>query len=115
MAEGVLQRMAEVQGKESLAVESFAKALMQIPAIIADNGGHDSAEICGKLRASHAQGQHSYGIECGEGSVQDMAELGIMESYRSKLSQLVAAAEAAEQIIRVDDIIRNAPRQREGM
>jgi len=43
-----------------------------------------------------------------------MKELGIMESFRSKMSQLCAAAEAAEMIIRVDDIIRNAPRQREG-
>jgi len=49
------------------------------------------------------------------GSVADMAGLGIMESYRSKMSQLCAAAEAAEMIIRVDDIIKNAPRQREGM
>ncbi len=44
-----------------------------------------------------------------------MKELGIFESYRSKLSGLCSAAEAAEQVIRVDDIIRNAPRQREGM
>jgi len=36
------------------------------------------------------------------------------EAFRSKMSQLCSAAEAAEMIIRVDDIIRNAPRQREG-
>ena len=32
--------------------------------------------------------------------------LGIMESFRSKMSQLCSAAEAAEMIIRVDDIIK---------
>ncbi len=55
------------------------------------------------------------GIDVHSECVADMKEHGIFESYRSKLSQLCAAAEAAEQVIRVDDIIRNAPRQREGM
>jgi len=37
-----------------------------------------------------------------------------VESFRSRMSQLCSAAEAAEMIVRVDDIIKNAPRQREG-
>eukprot|EP01069_Polyplicarium_translucidae_P000817 Polyplicarium_translucidae@DN1402_c0_g1_i2.p1 len=45
----------------------------------------------------------------------DMRALGVMESYKSKLSQICAAAEAAEMIVRVDDIIRCAPRERRGM
>lgn len=49
------------------------------------------------------------------GDVGNMRELGIFESFRSKLSQIVAATEAAEQIIRVDNVIRCAPRRREGM
>mmetsp|Transcript_16679 Transcript_16679/g.30758 ORF Transcript_16679/g.30758 Transcript_16679/m.30758 type:complete len:108 (+) Transcript_16679:2-325(+) len=107
--------MATVEGKESLAMEQFAKALQTLPAIMADNGGDDSAELLGSLRAAHARGQHSHGLNFVNANVTDMAELGIMESFRSKMSQLCAAAEAAEMIIRVDDIIRNAPRQREGM
>ena len=55
------------------------------------------------------------GIDIVNECASDMKEIGIFESYRSKLSGLCAAAEAAEQVIRVDDIIRNAPRQREGM
>merc|ERR1712178_42858 len=108
------QNMGSVEGKESLAMEQFAKALQQIPAILADNGGFDSAELLGQLRAAHSRGEHTKGLDFVNGGVADMAELGIMESYRSKVSQLCSAAEAAEMIIRVDDIIRNAPRQREG-
>merc|ERR1711862_652905 len=96
-----------------MAMEQFARALMQIPAILADNGGLDSADLCGQLRAQHSRGEHTKGFDFTTGTVGDMKEKGIMESYRSKMSQLCAAAEAAEQIIRVDDIIRNAPRQRE--
>merc|ERR1712048_746471 len=114
MSSAILQKMGSVEGKESLAMEQFAKALQQIPAILADNGGFDSAELLGQLRAAHARGQHSYGLEFTNGTVTNVAELGIMESFRSKMSQLCSAAEAAEMIIRVDDIITNAPRQREG-
>jgi len=114
MAQAIQDKMASVEGKESLAMEAFAKALQAIPAIMADNGGYDSAELLGGLRAAHARGQSSHGLNFTNGTVSDMADLGIMESFRSKMSQLCAAAEAAEMIIRVDDIIRNAPRQREG-
>ena len=47
------------------------------------------------------------------GTIGDMQQLGIRESYKSKLQVLVSAAEAAEMILRVDDIIKCAPRQRQ--
>lgn len=114
MSTAVLEKMASVSGKESVAMEQFAKALQQMPTILADNAGYDSAELLGQLRAHHLKGQHEYGLEFTTGTVASMADLGIMESFRSKMSQLCSAAEAAEMIIRVDDIIKNAPRQREG-
>ncbi|CAE7831755.1 cct2 [Symbiodinium sp. CCMP2592] len=116
MAQEVQQKLTEVGGKESAAMEAFGKALTQIPVILADNAGLDSAELAGQLRAAHAKGEHSTGLEftSGSGGVADMKQLGIMESFRSKMSQLCSAAEAAEMIIRVDDIIKNAPRQRDG-
>jgi len=115
MSSTILDKMGSVEGKESLAMEQFAKALQQLPATMADNGGFDSAELLGQLRAAHARGEHSMGLDFVQGGITDMKPRGIMESFRSKMSQLCAAAEAAEMIIRVDDIIRNAPRQREGM
>lgn len=114
MSHAVQQKMLTVEGKESGAMEGFAKALQQIPSILADNGGFDSAELVGQLRAAHARGEHAVGLEFTQGGVADMSKMGIMESFRSKMSQLCSAAEAAEMIIRVDNIIKNAPRQREG-
>merc|ERR1711907_269927 len=114
MAQAIQDKMAVVEGKESLAMEAFAKALRTMPAIMADNGGYDSAELLGALRAAHAKGENTHGINFITAKVTDMAELGIMESFRSKMSQLCSAAEAAEMIVRVDDIVRNVPRQREG-
>jgi len=44
------------------------------------------------------------------GEVADMAKLGITECLKVKESALNAASEAAEMILRVDEIIRCAPR-----
>jgi len=45
-----------------------------------------------------------------KGTVADVRELGITESYKLKRQVLLSASEAAELILRVDDIIRCAPR-----
>lgn len=42
-------------------------------------------------------------------------QLGIFEAFKVKHAALLSATEAAEMILRVDDIIRAAPRQREGV
>lgn len=47
-----------------------------------------------------------------KGDIGDMSVLGITESYQVKRQVLISGAEAAEMIIRVDNIIRAAPRKR---
>ena len=53
------------------------------------------------------------GLNMTEGKVGCMQELGITESFSVKRQVLVQASEAAEMILRVDDILKAAPRQRE--
>lgn len=45
--------------------------------------------------------------------VGDMEKLGISESFKVKQAVLLSATEAAEMILRVDEIITCAPRKRE--
>lgn len=47
-----------------------------------------------------------------EGVVGNMVELGITESLRVKRQILLSASEASEMILRVDNILKSAPRQR---
>ncbi len=47
-----------------------------------------------------------------QGCVGDMVALGITESLACKRQVLLSASEAAEMILRVDDILRAAPRKR---
>jgi T-complex protein 1 subunit beta len=94
-------------------VEAFARALRQLPSIICENGGYDAAELTTQLRAEIANGNKTYGINMFEGKVDDMSKLGVTECLRVKEQALVSATEAAEMILRVDDIVRCAPRQRQ--
>lgn len=45
MALAVADLANTVDGKQALAIDAFAKAMRQLPTIIADNAGYDSAEI----------------------------------------------------------------------
>ncbi|VDM72173.1 unnamed protein product [Strongylus vulgaris] len=86
--------------------------MAQLPTIICDNAGLDSAELVTRLRAEHANGHHNMGIDIEKGAVADVVALGIVESLNVKMCMVSSAAEAAEQILRVDNIIKCAPRPR---
>ena len=115
MAAAIDRAAEETPGKKALAMTAFAKALRKLPAIVADNGGYDSAELVTQLRAAHAAGQSTAGLDMDHGTIGDMKELGVREAFKSKLQVLLSASEAAEMILRVDDIIKAAPRQRSEM
>ncbi|XP_018325725.1 T-complex protein 1 subunit beta [Agrilus planipennis] len=112
MAVAVNKAAAQTPGKESVAMEAFARALQQLPTIIADNAGYDSAQIISELRAGHVSGNYTLGLDMDRGEVADMKQLGITESFVVKRQVVLSAAEAAEMILRVDSIIKAAPRKR---
>ncbi|KAM9312644.1 T-complex protein 1 subunit beta [Gastrophryne carolinensis] len=112
MAHVVAELAVRTPGKESVAIESFAKALRMLPTIIADNAGYDSADLVSQLRAAHSEGKSTYGLDMKNGIIGDMRDLGITESYQVKRQVLLSASEAAEVILRVDNIIKAAPRKR---
>ncbi|KAI8379328.1 T-complex protein 1 subunit beta [Radiomyces spectabilis] len=114
MSRAVDQVAAKTAGKKAIAAEAFSKALRQMPTILADNAGFDSSELVAQLRAAHYEDKTTSGLDMVNGVVADVRELGITESFKLKKQVLLSASEAAEMILRVDDIIRCAPRQRQG-
>jgi len=113
MSTAVSKLAVETPGKEAVAIESFAKALLTLPTIIADNAGYDSAELISQLKAHHTKGDKTFGLNMDEGKTECMKSLGITESLAVKRRVVFAASEAAEMIMRVDNIIRAAPRRRQ--
>ena len=78
MALAVEEKAKTISGKEALAVEGFARALRQLPTIIADNAGLDSADLVQKLRSQIHGGNASAGLDINKACIGDMKELGIM-------------------------------------
>lgn len=114
MAKAVEELAGTTPGKKSLAMMAYARALRSLPATICDNAGLDSAEIVANLRAAHGADPNSkMGVDVIEGMAGDVSVLGVYESFRVKQAVLLSSTEAAEMILRVDDIIKCAPRQRQ--
>lgn len=110
MAKSVDEAAANETGKKALAIEAYSRALKQLPIILADNAGYDSSELVTKLRSAIYNGISTSGLNLNEGTIANMRELGVVESYKLKRVVVNSATEAAEVLLRVDNIIRAKPR-----
>lgn len=79
MAIAVEDLAKKTSGKEALAIEAFARALKQLPTIISDNAGYDSAEIVQTLSSEIYKENNTAGINMATGEIGDMKEMGITE------------------------------------
>ncbi len=101
-----LKKFAEkFSGREQLAILAFADALEIIPRSLAENAGLDPIDILVELRAAHEKGKTTYGIDLFNGKIVDSFENGVIEPLKVKLQAIKSAAEAAEMILRIDDVI----------
>ena len=117
MSNAVELAAREVPGKKRIAVDSFATALRQLPTILADNAGLDSSALVSELRMEINRGNNEAGLDLltPGGGITSMRKLGVVESYKLKKAVVSSASEAAELLLRVDNIIRSAPRRRDRM
>ena len=95
----------QVGGREQLAIEAFAESLEIIPRTLAESAGMDAIETVVKLRAEHAQGKKWLGVDVLNASVADMWKANVIEPAKVKTQAIASAAEAAEMILKIDDII----------
>eukprot|EP00834_Sanchytrium_tribonematis_P002925 NODE_101_length_19951_cov_0.932501.p2 type:complete len:522 gc:universal NODE_101_length_19951_cov_0.932501:13362-14927(+) len=113
MAEAVDELARSTPGKVSFAITAFADALRSLPRTIAENAGLDGNDLLSKLQTAHVNGQTNFGINVYSNEVSSMDALGIVECFKAKKCVVVNASEAAEMLLRVDDVVKRAPRQRE--
>ena len=102
-----LETYAEtVKGREQLAIEAFAEALLIVPKTLTENGGHDPIDIITELNKAHASAAGIwFGVNVFEGKTNDMMKAGVIEPVRVKHQAVRSAAEAAQMILRIDDVI----------
>lgn len=102
-----------IGGREQLAIEAFAESLEIVPKTLAENSGHDPLDVIVKLRAAHEGDGLWMGVDINTGDVSDMLKKDVVEPLRVKKQAIVSASEAAEMILRIDDVIASKPHSAE--
>lgn len=101
-----LRKYAEsFRGREQLAVNAFADAIEVIPRSLAENAGLDPIDKLANLRSQHDEKKVTSGLDVFTGKVEDMLSAGVVEALKIKLQAIQSAGEAAEMILRIDDMI----------
>ncbi|MFH1682858.1 MAG: thermosome subunit beta, partial [Candidatus Woesearchaeota archaeon] len=99
---GLKKFSAGLEGREQLAVNAFAEAMEVIPRTLAENAGLDPIDVLTKLRA----GTHKWnGVNVFTGEVIDSWKEGVIEPLKIKTQAISSAAEVAEMILRIDDVV----------
>lgn len=106
VAKQLREYAVKVGGREQLAIEAFADAVESIPLTLAENAGLDPIDIMVALRAKHENAASpAYGVDVFSGEIRDMLELNVVEPLRVKQQVIKSATEAANMILKIDDLI----------
>ncbi|KAK0551261.1 T-complex protein 1 subunit gamma [Tilletia horrida] len=92
-------------GVQAGPIRAVADAMEVIPRTLVQNCGGNAIRTLTTLRAKHANGEHSWGVDGDTGKVVDMKENGLYESAAVKVQTLKTAIESASLLLRVDDVV----------
>ncbi|MFH0836841.1 MAG: thermosome subunit beta [Candidatus Aenigmatarchaeota archaeon] len=94
-----------IGGREQLAINAFAEAIEIVPRTLAESTGIDPIDILMTLRSEHDKGNVTFGVDVFNSKISDMQKLGVVEPLKIKLQAINSATEAADMILRIDDVI----------
>ncbi len=107
------QYASSIGGREQLAIDAFSRAMEIIPWTIAENAGIDSIDAIIKLKSAHEKEKNGayFGLNLETAEAANMIDLNVVEPLRVKVQAINSAAEVANMILRIDDVIasRRAP------
>jgi len=94
-------------GLDQYAIQAFAEALESIPQVLAENAGVKAKDTVALLYAAHAKGEKFSGFDnkADVAAVADAHAAGIMDNFSTKYWGLRFATNAANTVLRVDQII----------
>jgi T-complex protein 1 subunit gamma len=104
VAVGLERRSKNVEGVAQWPYRAVAEAMEVIPRTLIQNSGSSPIRVLTQLRAKHAEGGTSWGVDGDSGKLVDMKEYGIWEPMAVKMQSVKTAVESACLLLRVDDI-----------
>lgn len=107
VAREIERKKAGIRGMTVYGVDCVIEALKRPMSQIVANAGFNPLEkIRDAMAAQEDSGLDSLGIDCDDGKVVDMYQLGVIDPALVKIYALKAAGEIAEAILRIDTIIK---------
>jgi len=94
-----------IHGVEQQCFRVFAEAFEIIPFTLAENAGLNPVDVVTNLRASHVQGNKTWGINVVKGEITDLTNENVLEPALVKLSAIKLAVEAVIMILKIDDMV----------
>jgi T-complex protein 1 subunit gamma len=104
VAVGLERRGKGIEGVAQWPYRAVAEAMEVIPRTLIQNSGSSPIRVLTELRAKHAGGGSSWGVDGDTGKIADMTEYGVWEPMAIKLQSVKTAVESACLLLRVDDI-----------
>ncbi|KAG0244244.1 T-complex protein 1 subunit gamma [Mortierella sp. GBA43] len=102
---GLMEKSKTLEGSIQWPYKAVAEAMEVIPRTLIQNCGGNAIKVLTSLRAKHATGNHSWGIDGEAGKIVDMHEYGIWEPNAVKVQTIKTAIESSCLLLRVDDIV----------
>jgi chaperonin GroEL (HSP60 family) len=115
IANGLREYSSDVGGREQLAIQKFADAVEVVPKTLSESAGMDAIDTLVSLRTKHkGKDGYVYGVDIFRNTIGDMNRLGVFEPMSVKHQAITSASEAAEIILRIDDMISSRSRAPSG-
>nr|3P9E_c Chain c, T-complex protein 1 subunit gamma [Saccharomyces cerevisiae]3P9E_k Chain k, T-complex protein 1 subunit gamma [Saccharomyces cerevisiae]4D8R_c Chain c, T-complex protein 1 subunit gamma [Saccharomyces cerevisiae S288C]4D8R_k Chain k, T-complex protein 1 subunit gamma [Saccharomyces cerevisiae S288C]4V81_C Chain C, T-complex protein 1 subunit gamma [Saccharomyces cerevisiae]4V81_K Chain K, T-complex protein 1 subunit gamma [Saccharomyces cerevisiae]4V81_c Chain c, T-complex protein len=105
------EKAKQLEGIQQWPYQAVADAMECIPRTLIQNAGGDPIRLLSQLRAKHAQGNFTTGIDGDKGKIVDMVSYGIWEPEVIKQQSVKTAIESACLLLRVDDIVSGVRKQ----
>jgi T-complex protein 1 subunit gamma len=110
----LLERSRSIVGVQQWVYQAVALGLEVIPRTLASNCGANIMRLMTELRAQHAKGLTTTGIDGLKGVIVDMKEYGITEPFVVKAQTLKTSIEACCMLLRIDDVVSGISAKKEG-
>ncbi len=107
----VKEAAKRIQGKERMAMDAFAEALMATSYALSQNAGLDPTEAVVKLIAAHNMRHKGACLDLYRGGMADAFRAGLIEPLVLKRQAVISAGEAAQALLKCDEALASIRHQ----
>ncbi|KAL5463408.1 hypothetical protein EMCRGX_G032301 [Ephydatia muelleri] len=101
----LMEYAQSLTGMEAYCVRAFSEAMEVIPYTLAENAGLNPIVVVTELRARHANGEQTAGINVRKGAITNILDENVVQPLLVSTSAIQLASETVRCILKIDDVI----------